>query len=194
MIDTAADCFALMLEAGSQADCTCCAISLEEAVTLPSRWRHRRGVWRSLAVEKLSQIELRTEAWYIKPRFKRQTCKGENRFGCRRSAWRRSAKRAMRQLPQQPARQNDANGCDRVWIMTPGAYAATRVAGSSAAARRPRIQADQLGQRGKNGSARPPGTHKLQYIAWRGGETRASCGLPSGPAPTLVSAPRNPVR
>ena len=77
MIDTAADCFALMLEAGSQADCTCCAISLEEAVTLPSRWRHRRGVWRSLAVEKLSQIELRTEAWYIKPRFKRQTCIGE---------------------------------------------------------------------------------------------------------------------
>jgi hypothetical protein len=35
MMDNA-DCFALMLEAGSQADCTCCAISLEEAVTLPS--------------------------------------------------------------------------------------------------------------------------------------------------------------
>ena len=72
-----ADCFALMLEAGSQADCTCCAISVEEGVTLPSRWRHWRGVWRSLAVERLSQIELRTEAWYTKPPSKRQTCIGE---------------------------------------------------------------------------------------------------------------------
>src|ERR1700676_5469400 len=33
---------------------------------------------------------------------------------------------------------------------------------------------------GKNGSARPPGTHKLRCIAWRDGGIRASCDLQSG--------------
>jgi hypothetical protein len=32
------------------------------------------GVWRCLTVEKLSQVELRTEAWHTGPRAKRQTC------------------------------------------------------------------------------------------------------------------------
>jgi hypothetical protein len=32
------------------------------------------GVWRCLAVEKLSQVELRTGAWYTEPRSPRQTC------------------------------------------------------------------------------------------------------------------------
>ena len=38
------------------------------------------GVWRCLAVEKLSQVELRTEAWHTAPRFKRQTCIDEVDF------------------------------------------------------------------------------------------------------------------
>src|ERR1041384_7285181 len=98
----------------------------------------------------------------------------------------------MRQLPQQQARQNNAQRRDRVWIMAFGARAATRVAGSSRLARWQRIQDDRLGQRGKNGSARPPETHKLQCRALRDGETLASCGLQSAPALTLVSTPGNP--
>src|SRR5450432_294076 len=69
--------------------------------------------------------------------------------------------------------------------MSLGAYAATRGAGSPAAAGGQRIQDGRRGQRGKNGSARPPGTHKLRYIVSRGGGTRASCGLQSAPAPIL---------
>ena len=32
-----------------------------------------KGVWRCLAVEKLSQVELRTGAWYTEPRSQKQT-------------------------------------------------------------------------------------------------------------------------
>ena len=38
------------------------------------------GVWRCLTVEKLSQVELRTEAWHTEPRSKRQTCIDEVDF------------------------------------------------------------------------------------------------------------------
>jgi len=39
-----------------------------------------RGVWRCLAVEKLSQVELRTEAWHTEPRAPQQTCIDEVDF------------------------------------------------------------------------------------------------------------------
>ena len=39
-----------------------------------------RGVWRCLAVEKLSQVELRTDAWHTGPRSQRQTCIDEVDF------------------------------------------------------------------------------------------------------------------
>jgi hypothetical protein len=39
------DCFALMLGDESQADCTCSAISLEEAVIVPNHWRQRARVY-----------------------------------------------------------------------------------------------------------------------------------------------------
>jgi len=39
-----------------------------------------RGVWRCLAVEKLSQVELRTGAWYTEPRSQKQTCIDEVDF------------------------------------------------------------------------------------------------------------------
>jgi hypothetical protein len=39
-----------------------------------------RGVWRCLAVEKLSQVELRTDAWRTEPRSPRQTCIDEIDF------------------------------------------------------------------------------------------------------------------
>jgi hypothetical protein len=51
------DSSALMLEAESQAAGMSCAISLQAVATVPSRW----GVWPCLAVEKLSQVELRKE-------------------------------------------------------------------------------------------------------------------------------------
>ena len=39
-----------------------------------------RGVWRCLAVEKLSQVELRTDAWHTEPRSPQQTCIDEVDF------------------------------------------------------------------------------------------------------------------
>jgi hypothetical protein len=38
------------------------------------------GVWRCLAVEKLTQVELRSNAWRTEPRSKRQTCIDEVDF------------------------------------------------------------------------------------------------------------------
>ena len=40
----------------------------------------RAGVWRCLAVEKLSQVELRAGAWSSEPRSSRQTCIDEVDF------------------------------------------------------------------------------------------------------------------
>src|SRR5947208_10915248 len=40
----------------------------------------RVGVWRCLAVEKLSQVELRADAWDTEPRSRRQTCIDEIDF------------------------------------------------------------------------------------------------------------------
>jgi hypothetical protein len=38
------------------------------------------GVWRCLAVEKLSQVELRMDAWHTEARSQRQTCMDEVDF------------------------------------------------------------------------------------------------------------------
>ena len=40
----------------------------------------RGGIWRCLAVEKLSQVELSAEAWLTQPRSRRQTCIDEVDF------------------------------------------------------------------------------------------------------------------
>ena len=40
----------------------------------------RAGGWRCLAVEKLSQVELRADAWHTEPRSPRQTCIDEVDF------------------------------------------------------------------------------------------------------------------
>ncbi len=40
----------------------------------------RVGVWRCLAVEKLSQVELRADAWHTEPRSPRQSCIDEIDF------------------------------------------------------------------------------------------------------------------
>jgi hypothetical protein len=76
------DCFARMLEGENQAACMFFAISSEEVVIVSNRWPHQvgRGVWRCLAVEKLSQVELRTGAWRTEPRSPQQTCIDEVDF------------------------------------------------------------------------------------------------------------------
>ena len=66
--------FALMLGDESQADGMFSAISSEEVVIVSIRWPQKVAVfWRCLAVEKLSQVELRTEAWHTEPRSAQQT-------------------------------------------------------------------------------------------------------------------------
>jgi hypothetical protein len=71
----------LMLGAKSQADCMSCAISLQAVATVAeSLVPEGGGVWRCLAVEKLSQVELDIGAWYTEPRSKRQTCIDEIDF------------------------------------------------------------------------------------------------------------------
>ena len=82
--------------------------------------------------------------------------RGRSRYRCRGSSGARSAKRALRQLPQQQTRQNDTQRRDGVRIMPLRACAQSRVGESPALARGQRIQDDRRGQRGKNGSARPP--------------------------------------
>ena len=74
------DCFALMCWGESRAGFMCSATSLEEVVIVPNRWHQKVGVWRCLAVEKLSQVELRSDAWHSEPRSPRQTCIDEVDF------------------------------------------------------------------------------------------------------------------
>jgi hypothetical protein len=74
------DCFALMLGGENQAACMSAAISSEEVVIVEPRAPEGRGVWRCLAVEKLSQVELRTDAWHTEPRSPQQTCIDEVDF------------------------------------------------------------------------------------------------------------------
>jgi hypothetical protein len=75
------DCFALMLGGESQAACMSSAISSEEVVnSVEPLAPEDRGVWRCLAVEKLSQVELRTGTWPTESRSPRQTCIDEIDF------------------------------------------------------------------------------------------------------------------
>jgi hypothetical protein len=74
------DCFALIWGAGSQVGCTCCAISGGSSNSAEPLAPEGKGVWRCLAVEKLSQVELRTGTWDTEPRSQKQTCIDEVDF------------------------------------------------------------------------------------------------------------------
>src|ERR1700737_4635109 len=107
--------------------------------------------------------------------------------GCRRlAASPKPAEWALRQSLKQVASHGDMEHGDGVGIMPFGANAATLAGGSPAAAPGLIVQHGRRGQRGKNGSARPSGTHTQQYIKWRDGEIRANSGLHSVPIPTPV--------
>ena len=73
------DCCARILAAGSQADSTCYQFGGSSNSAEPLA-PEGEGVWRCLTVEKLSQVELRTDAWHTGPRSKRQTCIDEVDF------------------------------------------------------------------------------------------------------------------
>src|SRR5215471_5496471 len=120
--------------------------------------------------------------------------RGRSRYRRGGSARARSTKRTLRKLPKQLSGKHNSQGGNRIWIMPFGANAVIPAGGSLAPAWGQGVQDGWRGRRGKNGSARPPGTHKPRCTAWRDGGIRASCDLQSAPTPTLVSAPHNPVR
>ena len=75
------DCFALMCWAGNQSGSTPSSISLEGVATADCPVTPEGvGVWRYLAVDKFSQVELRGEAGHTEPRSRRQTCIDEVGF------------------------------------------------------------------------------------------------------------------
>src|SRR3954452_19788296 len=100
----------------------------------------------------------------------------------------------MRKLPEQVLGDHCSQRCDGNRIMPLGAKAVIRVAGSSAIVWGLIIQHFRHGLRGKNGSARLPGTHKLRCTKWHGDETRASLALHNDQDPVPASTLRNPVR
>src|ERR1700688_4077970 len=74
-------CFVPMCWAESQVGSMCSAISLEEVAIVACRWGPGRvGGWRCLAVEGLSQVQLRADAWHTEPRSPQQTCIDEIDF------------------------------------------------------------------------------------------------------------------
>ena len=125
--------------------------------------RNRRLAWRHHGQTQRGRVvcgRLALPSTFTPARLRRGS-----RLRWRRSVRRRPAERTVRQLPQQQARQRDAQRGNRVWVMPLRTDPATRAGGSLPPALRQRIQDDRRGQRGKNGSARPPGTHKPQCTA-----------------------------
>jgi hypothetical protein len=141
--------------------------------------------WRCVALEKLSRVKLVEGAWHTAPNHSRPaSCVAEADIDAEESSRARSAERTLRELPEQLPGQDDSQCCNRMGIMPLGANAAIPAGGRLVPARGQRIPDGRRGQRGKNGSARPPGTHWPRCTAWRDGETRASCDLHNAPAPT----------
>ena len=140
--------------------------------------------WRCIVLEKLSRVKVtgRCLADSAKPFSPCLLC-GDADIDAedQPSAIRKKDSEAVARAAGGPAH---AQRGDRVRIMPLGANAATRAGGSPAAAPGLIIQDGRRGRRGKNGSARPPGTHTLRCKAWRDGEIRANSVLHSGPIPT----------
>jgi hypothetical protein len=85
--------------------------------------------------------------------------------GCGRlAASPRSAKRTVGQLSEQLASEDDPQGSNGRRTMSLGANSVTHVGGNPAAGSGLIIQHGRRGQRGKNGSAPPAGTHRRRYI------------------------------
>jgi len=70
-----------------------------------SRVPKRMGEWRCLAVEKLSQVELRVDAWHTEPRSPRQTCIDES-ISTSTLSRKKIHNKGSKGAPQQKARQD----------------------------------------------------------------------------------------
>ncbi len=138
--------------------------------------------WRCMAVDELSQVKLLEGFGAPLNHLRPQTCVGEVDVDVEDDPS-TIHKRGSEGVPEQVACNRDADRGDGVRIMAFGANAIP-AAGSPAAAGGLIIQDFRRGLRGKNGSARLPGTHKLQCRVWRDDENRASLGLHSGPSPS----------
>src|SRR5262249_14503466 len=87
---------------------------------------------------------------------------------------RRPTKRTTRKLPEQNPSNSLPKGSDRPGVMPLHAHRANPEDGSGVAFRRRVSPLDRRERRGKNGSVRPPGTHRPQCRGWRDGENHAS--------------------
>ncbi len=163
----------------------CCAISTVAKASADSRHpvHPETGVHCAGEAEPRGIVGRRL-AHYAEP-FAAADLRCRSRGGCGGSAGRLgSAERTAKQLPEQVAGDRSSQRSDGVGTMAFGAYAASRAGGSSAAAPGLIVQHGRRGQRGKNGSARRPGTHMRRYIRWRDGESRANHVLHSVLIPT----------
>src|SRR5579883_135524 len=134
---------------------------------LPIRRGQRERLGAGWLAEELALCDFReTEARGLGKRFLEDRTKPlpsghlrrRSRHRRRRSRRTRFTERTLRELPDQNLGKHCPQGGNRMRIMPLGANAATRAGGSPAPVRGQRIQDDRRGQRGKNGSARPPGT------------------------------------
>src|SRR6266478_4884247 len=107
---------------------------------------------------------------------------------------RSSTKRTTGELSKKNSGDGLTERGNRPGIMPLEANPAIPEGGTGAAFRGWIVPVDRHGQRGKNGSARLPGSHRPQYRGWRDDENRASLFLHSDPIPVLASVLRSPVR
>src|SRR5271167_2651608 len=98
-----------------------------------------------------------------------------------------STKRTTSELPEQSPCQGLAKGSNGPGVMPLHAHGANPEDGTEAGFRGRVSPLDRRERRGKNGSVRPPGTHRPRYKGWRDGENRASLVLHSGPVRVLAS-------
>ena len=178
------DCSVLMWGDESQADCTSFAISLEEAVIVLSRWPEKARVygvasrWRNSVKWSCAWAHgIPNHAPRDRPPLMKVDFDIEARLGGIRE---RGNCRSIRPSGTRRIVAVDCGLC-RSWR-------ARRAAWTKARRRPGNNESEMIGadRGGKGSSARPIGTHKLQYRAWRGDGIRASYGAQCVSQPQLL--------
>src|SRR6201981_1094796 len=105
-----------------------------------------------------------------------------------------STKRTTRELPQQNSGNGLSKSGDGPGVMPLHAHRANPEDGNGVAARRRVSPRGRRERRGKNGSVRPPRTHRPQGRGERDGENRASLVLHNVPVRVLASVPGSRAR
>ena len=170
----------------AQENCACCATNMAEKARADWSRAGSPANWRCVALEKLSQVRLlRRFLAHRAQSFPPGILRCRRRYRRRGSAGARPTEGTVRQLREQVAGQSSF--CSVAIECGLCRSGRTRRAARPEVWRRLRgliIQHCRRGLRGKNGSARSPGTHKPRCTRWRDGESRASRVLRSGPIPT----------